>query len=251
MWQRFRAACDLVLRALQEPRSGGDRRQVRRPRNRGGRARGAGAAADATDAPAPDDLYAKVQAARARWLQGPGAAAPHAGAAGRARQRRAARAGHALARRLQRHRPRSRRPRAEDGEAVAKVEALLPPDSKEPAANLSPAELLARQWREALAANTMGAGAARQAEEARQRAAEQEVRSAQSAWLRLGPLPPTRASRCRIASTAPAGVPRTAKKPTAEPRAYCASSRQASQWQTARSAFKVQRSELRLTRFRL
>jgi hypothetical protein len=73
---------------------------------------------------------------------------------------------------------------------VAKVEALLPADSKEPTANLSPAEMLARQWREALAANTMGAGAARQAEEARQRAAEQEVRSAQSAWLRLGPLDP-------------------------------------------------------------
>jgi hypothetical protein len=35
----------------------------------------------------------------------------------------------------------------------------------------------------------MGAGAARQAEDARQRAAEQEVRSAQAAWNRLGPLP--------------------------------------------------------------
>ena len=71
---------------------------------------------------------------------------------------------------------------------VDKIEALLPPDSKEPAANLSPAEMLARQWREALAANTMGAAAARQADDARHRAAEQEVRSAQSAWLRLGPL---------------------------------------------------------------
>ena len=34
----------------------------------------------------------------------------------------------------------------------------------------------------------MGAAAARQADDARHRAAEQEVRSAQSAWLRLGPL---------------------------------------------------------------
>jgi hypothetical protein len=50
--------------------------------------------------------------------------------------------------------------------------------------------VLARQWREALAANTMGAAAARQAEEARHRATEQEVRSAQSAWQRLGPLDP-------------------------------------------------------------
>jgi hypothetical protein len=71
---------------------------------------------------------------------------------------------------------------------VSKIEALLPPDSREPAANLSPAEMLARQWREALAANTMGAAAARQAEDARHRATEQEVRSAQSAWQRLGPL---------------------------------------------------------------
>jgi hypothetical protein len=71
---------------------------------------------------------------------------------------------------------------------VAKIEALIPGDSKEPAANLSPAEVLARQWREALAANTMGAAAARQAEEARHRATEQEVRSAQASWQRLGPL---------------------------------------------------------------
>jgi hypothetical protein len=50
--------------------------------------------------------------------------------------------------------------------------------------------MLARQWREALAANTMGAAAARQAEDARHRAIEQEVRSAQATWLRLGPLDP-------------------------------------------------------------
>ena len=73
---------------------------------------------------------------------------------------------------------------------VAKVEKLLPADSVEPAKNLSPAELLARQWREALAANTMGVAASRQAEDARQRLIEQEVRSAQSAWARLGPLSP-------------------------------------------------------------
>ena len=73
---------------------------------------------------------------------------------------------------------------------VPKVEALVPSDgAARPAEKLSPAEQLARQWREALAANTMGAGAAKQAEEARQRAQDQELRSAQSAWLRLGPVP--------------------------------------------------------------
>ena len=73
---------------------------------------------------------------------------------------------------------------------VNKIESLLPADAKESPANLSPAEMLARQWREALAANTMGAAAARQAEDARHRALEQEVRSAQSTWQRLGPLDP-------------------------------------------------------------
>jgi hypothetical protein len=86
----------------------------------------------------------------------------------------------------------------------AKVEALAPQDGRDPAstAALSPAELLAQQWREALAANTMGAGAARQAEEARQRAADQELRSAQSAWLRLGQCRQTRANRCRTVDKA-------------------------------------------------
>jgi hypothetical protein len=74
----------------------------------------------------------------------------------------------------------------------AKVEGLVPNDAGAPqsTAALSPAELLARQWREALAANTMGAGAVKQAEEARQRASDQELRAAQAAWLRLGPVPP-------------------------------------------------------------
>src|SRR5262245_6461569 len=73
-----------------------------------------------------------------------------------------------------------------------KFEALAPDDgrSSRSEAPLSPAEMLARQWREALAANTMGAAAARQAEDARHRAVEQEGRSAQSAWQRLGPLDP-------------------------------------------------------------
>ncbi|MEY4093279.1 MAG: hypothetical protein RLZZ53_478 [Acidobacteriota bacterium] len=146
--------------------------------------------ADATDAAQPADLYAKVQAARARWVQGPDL--PR----------------HTLA-------PLAERVNAAlfslvtkwpDGfkgtdldpdqtkgkmeKLIAKVEKLLPTEAAEPVKNLSPAELLARQWREALAANTMGAGAARQAEDARQRAAEQEVRSAQAAWARMGPLAP-------------------------------------------------------------
>jgi hypothetical protein len=146
--------------------------------------------ADAADAPRPDDLYAKVQAARARWVQGP--ELPRHTLAPLAERVNAAL--FALV---------TRWPDAFKGtdidpeltkgkmeKLIAKVEKLLPTESAEPAKNLSPAELLARQWREALAANTMGAGAARQAEDARQRAAEQEVRSAQAAWARMGPLAP-------------------------------------------------------------
>jgi hypothetical protein len=56
--------------------------------------------------------------------------------------------------------------------------------------HLSPAELLAQQWRDRLAANTISGGKAEEDEEQRWRAAEQEVRSAQAQWARLGPVPP-------------------------------------------------------------
>ena len=142
------------------------------------------------DVAMPDELYAKVQAARARYLQGPDL--PRHTLAPLAERVNAAML------MLVNRWPDAFRGTDMDPDLtkrkmeklVNKIEALLPPDSKEPAANLSPAEMLARQWREALAANTMGAAAARQAEDARHRAAEQEVRSAQSAWQRLGPLAP-------------------------------------------------------------
>jgi hypothetical protein len=75
---------------------------------------------------------------------------------------------------------------------LSKVEELLP-DVEERAQKrqLSPTELLAEKWRERLAANTIAGGrAAEENEELRWRNAEQEVRSAQSQWMRLGPVPP-------------------------------------------------------------
>jgi hypothetical protein len=73
---------------------------------------------------------------------------------------------------------------------VARVEELAPAKAA-PAANLSPAERLAAQWRERLAANTMTGGrTGGESDEAKWRAAEQEIRSAQSQWMRLGPVPP-------------------------------------------------------------
>jgi Domain of Unknown Function (DUF349) len=188
VWQRFRTACDTfferyktrdqvaVAGKLADRETAVAEIEVLMP------------SVEAPDAAAPDDLYAKVQAARARYLQGP--ELPRHALAPLAERMNVALL--ALVNRW----PDAFRGTDMDPELtlrkmeklVSKIEALLPPDSREPAANLSPAEMLARQWREALAANTMGAAAARQAEDARHRATEQEVRSAQSAWQRLGPL---------------------------------------------------------------
>ena len=68
---------------------------------------------------------------------------------------------------------------------IAKVEELVPSQ-----AALSPAERLAQQWRERLAANTMTGGKTADTEESRWRTAEQEVRNVQAQWMRLGPVPP-------------------------------------------------------------
>ena len=74
---------------------------------------------------------------------------------------------------------------------LSRVEEIV---SEQPtrAANLSPTELLAQKLKERLAANTMSGGGNRAAEneELRWRAVEQEVRSAQAQWMRLGPVPP-------------------------------------------------------------
>jgi hypothetical protein len=73
---------------------------------------------------------------------------------------------------------------------LAKVEDLVSAQPSRPA-NLSPSELLAQQWRDRLAANTIAGGGARVAEteESRWRAIEQEVRAVQAQWMRLGPVP--------------------------------------------------------------
>jgi hypothetical protein len=188
VWERFRAACDQFFERFKHR----DQEAIQTKFvDRDTAVAEIEALVPAADAPMPEDLYNKVQAARARWLQGPElprhVLAPLAERVNGAllslvtRWPEAFVGGEldpaATARRMEK--------------LCAKVEALAPQDGRDQAstASLSPAELLARQWREALAANTMGAGAARQAEEARQRAADQELRSAQSAWLRLGPVP--------------------------------------------------------------
>src|SRR5205823_4318913 len=147
-----------------------------------------------SDAPgeAPANLYATVQEARTKWQQAP--EVPRA-----LQQDLAARYYQAIGRLVGTWPaafsgtdldPETTRKRME--KLLARVEDLLP-DAQQRAQvkQLSPTELLAQQWRERLAANTITGGRASQEnEEAKWRNAEQEVRSAQSQWTRLGPVPP-------------------------------------------------------------
>ena len=190
IWNEFRGACDLFFERFKNRDSAALQGKMADRESAVNELEALLPAADATDAAAPDDLYAKVQAARARWVQGPDL--PRHTLAPLAERVNAA-LFNLVTRWPDGFKGTDIDPELTKGKMeklIAKVEKLLPTESAEPAKNLSPAELLARQWREALAANTIGAGASRQAEDARQRANEQEVRSAQAAWARLGPLAP-------------------------------------------------------------
>ena len=190
IWNEFRGACDLFFERFKNRDSAALQGKMADRESAVNELEALLPPADATDAAAPDDLYAKVQAARARWVQGPDL--PRHTLAPLAERVNAA-LFNLVTRWPDGFKGTDIDPELTKGKMeklIAKVEKLLPTESAEPAKNLSPAELLARQWREALAANTMGAGASRQAEDARQRANEQEVRSAQAAWARLGPLAP-------------------------------------------------------------
>jgi hypothetical protein len=190
IWQQFRAACDLFFERFKNRDSVAIAGKMADRETAVAELEAMVPHADVADAAPPDDLYAKVQAARARWVQGP--ELPRHTLAPLADRVNAA-LFVLVTRWPDRFKGTDLDPdltRGKMEKLVAKVEKLLPTETAEPVKNLSPAELLARQWREALAANTMGAGAARQTEDARQRANEQEVRSAQAAWARLGPLAP-------------------------------------------------------------
>jgi len=190
IWQRFRAACDRFFDRykhrdqveLQEKAA------VREEVIRQLEAMVAQQSADST--PAPENLYQTVQQARTKWQHAP--ELPRA-----VQQDLAARYHQAVARIVAAWPqafagtdldPEATRRRME--KLLAKVEELVSAHASRPA-NLSPTELLAQQLRERLAANTMSGGArAAEAEDARWRAVEQEVRSAQAQWMRLGPVPP-------------------------------------------------------------
>jgi hypothetical protein len=72
-------------------------------------------------------------------------------------------------------------------EILERVEKLLPERNSLDSSHLSPATRLATMWVEAMAANTIGG---KIAEDTQLRAAQEEVRRAQSAWQKIGHVPP-------------------------------------------------------------
>jgi hypothetical protein len=192
VWQRFRGACDRFFDRykhrdqveLQQKAAARDtiirELEVLLPRNGDG------------PGDAPPNLYATIQDARAKWQQAP--EVPR-----QLQQDLAARYHQAVGRLIGTWPeafsgtdldPDTTRKRME--KLLTKVEELLPTaQQRVQTRQLSPTELLAEKWRERLAANTIAGGrAAEENEDQRWRNAEQEVRSAQSQWMRLGPVPP-------------------------------------------------------------
>jgi hypothetical protein len=188
VWQRFRTACDRFFERYKH-RDQLDLLEKAEPREGVIRSLEALVTEGAASAEAPVDLVNTVQTMRARWQQAPElprgiqqdlAARYHQALARIVGTWPAAFAGSELD-------PESARKRME--KLLARVEELVasPAAVAEPV-SLSPAEKLAKQWRERLAANTMG-GRGPENDDGRWRAVEQEIRNAQSQWARLGPVP--------------------------------------------------------------
>ena len=191
IWQRFRTACDRFFDRFKH-RDQVELQEKAAVRDTVIRELEALVPADgAPESAAPENLYSIVQQARVRWQQAP--ELPRA-----LQQDLAARYHQAVGRLVATWPgafastdldPEMTRKRME--KLLTRVEEIV---SEQPtrAANLSPTELLAQQLKERLAANTMSGGGNRAAEneESRWRAVEQEVRSAQAQWMRLGPVPP-------------------------------------------------------------
>ncbi len=187
IWQRFRDACDRFFERYKH-RDSLELQEKAKARDEVIRELEALLPHEGGPAEAPENLYKTIQDARLRWQQAPElprgvqqdlAARYHQTLSALVAAWPAAFASTDLD-------PDTTRKRME--KLVARVEELLP-DKPKAQAQLSPAELLAQQWRERLASNTMTGGKAVETEESRWRAAEHEVRSAQAQWARFGPLP--------------------------------------------------------------
>jgi hypothetical protein len=187
VWQRFRGACDRFFDRYKH-RDQVELLDKAKPRDEIIRELEALAPYEGAPSGPPEQLHQTVQDARLRWQQAPelprglqqDLAARYHQALGRlVAAWPAAFAGTDLD-------PDATRKRME--RLLARIEEISADTSRQQAP-LSPAELLAQQWRERLAANTMTGGKSGDTDDSRWRAAEQEVRSAQAQWTRLGPIP--------------------------------------------------------------
>jgi hypothetical protein len=190
VWQRFRTACDRFFDRYKH-RDQVELAAKAAPRESVVRDLEALLPEGADAAAPPEGLYDVIRAARERWAQAPelprhmqmDLATRYDQAIGRlVGAWPSAFSGTDLD-------PETTRKRME--KLVAKVEECLNGSAAKAAAEreLSPTERLAQQLRERLATNTITGGRSADNEEARWRAAEQDVRSAQAQWTRLGPVP--------------------------------------------------------------
>ena len=190
IWQRFRTACDRFFDRFKH-RDQLELQEKAAVRDTVIRELEALVPAEgAAESAAPENLYTTVHQARSKWQQAP--ELPRA-----LQQDLAARYHQAVGRLVAVWPgafagtdldPETTRKRME--KLLSRVEEIVSAQPAKPV-NLSPTELLAQQLRERLAANTMSGGTrAADNEESRWRASEQEVRSAQAQWMRLGPVPP-------------------------------------------------------------
>jgi hypothetical protein len=189
VWQRFRTACDRFFDRYKH-RDQLELAAKAAPRENVVRELEALLPEGAEAAGPPDGLYDVIRSARERWAQAPELprhmqmelAARYEQAVGRlVGAWPSAFSGTDLD-------PETTRKRME--KLVAKVEECLNGSGAKAAEReLSPTERLAQQLRERLATNTITGGRSAENEEARWRAAEQDVRSAQAQWTRLGPVP--------------------------------------------------------------
>ncbi len=142
------------------------------------------AADAAVPAEAPEDFAKEVLALKRQWDQSPGIPREQSEALG-------ARYAAALAGVVAAYGPAFAGTELDADQNRKRLEQLcqtvegLAGEEKAPE-HLSPAEILAKQLREALAANTIGG---RQDDEAKWRNAADEIKKAQAAWRRVGPVP--------------------------------------------------------------
>jgi len=190
VWQRFRGACDRFFDRYKH-RDQVELQQKAAARDQIIRDLEALVPQNGSIGDAPENLYTSVHDARTKWQHAP--EVPR-----QVQQDLAARYHQAIGQLIGTWPgafagtdldPETTRKRME--KLLAKVEELLPAaQQRAQTRQLSPTELLAEKWRERLAANTIaGSRAAEENDEIRWRNAEQEVRSAQSQWTRLGPVP--------------------------------------------------------------